>query len=542
MKDIIFRQYGIRGKVGLEIALEDVYSLGKAIAQYFKKYKKFVKKISIGMDGRTHSHAIKERLCAALIDSGFEVVFIGMCPTPVLYFSIFNLPADAGLMITASHNPKEYNGIKIAFKNEILWGGEIQKIKLLYHQELVSEPKLNSSSSFSNEPSGQEKLGSSACSWNGEFQKVKSLSHQGLVSESKLNSSSYEISGQEKMGPEASPWFRKNLKNQVQIPDYINWLSEHFEHLKNLKVSCVADCGNGMAGLIMPILVKKFNWPNVVLLYENVDGTMPNHIADPSVEKNMLDVKKMLLKGKFDFGCGFDGDCDRLGVMTKSGELILGDILLAIFSQEILKKFPGTAVVFDIKASIGPIDFLKKLGAKVYVSASGNSLVKAKMNEVNAIVAGEVPGHFFFKDHYFGYDDGIYAFLRLLEILYLSEENLVDGKNLEKLLLNFPKKFSTPELRISCEEIKKQKIVDEVKKIFLKKNFKLIDIDGVRIETDYGWGLIRVSHTESLLSFRFEGNTKEGLKKIENDFLNVLKTQDKEIYEKLKKNLVKIHE
>lgn len=453
MVDHIFRQYDIRGKIGSELMIEDIPAIAKAIALYFVDKKPATKRIAVGADGRTHSPVIKELLCAALQESGLDVVFIGICPTPVLYFALFNLSVDAGLMITASHNGKEYNGIKICLGRDSVWGKEIQQIKHLAYKGAARQSDAMGSYTY------------------------------------------HEL-----------------------IPTYIAWLVDNFAHLKNMEIPLVMDCGNGAAGTVVPALIKAMNWKYVRVLYPEVDGTYPHHEADPTVEKNMSDVKHMLSNTDLLFGIGYDGDCDRMACMTKKGELVQGDKLLALFSKDIIKHNPGATIVFDVKCSSGLIELLNAWGAKPFMSASGHSIIKNEMKKNKALLAGELSCHFFFGDRYFGYDDGIYAALRLIELLIGS------GKNLEELLEVFPVKMNTPEIRMSCKEEDKQRIVAHVKSVFLSNPVAHVnDIDGIRVALPYGWGILRASNTQSALTLRFESDTLAGLKRIEQDFMLQLK-------------------
>lgn len=453
MQDVIFREYDIRGKVGSELIVEQTYDLARAIATYLKQQNSKLKKVAIGMDGRTHSMAIRDQMAKGVIDSGLDVVFVGTCPTPVVYFTMYNLPVDAGIMITASHNPKEYNGMKITLGKEVVWGKRLQEIKNIYK--------------------------------SGSFMNV-------------INKGTYS--------------------EHLMLDTYIAWLVNQFAHLKDMDLSAVIDCGNGAAGTVMPQILKAMNWKNVSLLYEEVDGTYPNHEADPTVEKNMLDVKRLLQTTDVQVGLGLDGDCDRMDPMTKSGFLVPGDQLLAVFSQKIVKEHPGAPVVFDIKSSSALIEVLEKIGAQPHISPSGHSIIKDQMKLHDALVGGELSCHFFFHDRYFGYDDGIYAAFRLFEILVESK------KSLDSLLSIVPKKFSSPEYRVKCDEAKKHGIVESVKAAFEKRtDVKALTIDGIRATMPYGWGLVRVSNTQPALTIRFESDSPEGLVHVKKDFYDVLK-------------------
>ena len=260
-------------------------------------------------------------------------------------------------------------------------------------------------------------------------------------------------------------------------------------------------------------------WDNVALLYPEVDGTYPNHTADPVVEENMLDVRQYLAENpELDFGVGLDGDCDRMAPMTKDGYLIPGDKLLAIYYNSIREDYPGSAVVFDAKSSSGLVEILKEWGAKPCMSPSGQSLIKENMEKNDAVLAGELSCHFFFKDRHFGFDDGIYAMMRLFELV------LKAGKPLEEHLEIFPKKFSSKEYRIVCSEEKKHAVVSGIAKVFAaRKDADVITIDGMRATMDYGWGIVRSSNTQPVISVRFEANSKKDLSRLKNDFVGALK-------------------
>ncbi|MCX5922477.1 MAG: phosphomannomutase/phosphoglucomutase [Candidatus Dependentiae bacterium] len=452
MQDVIFREYDIRGKVGSELIVEETYGLARAIAWYLVEQQPSVKKIAIGMDGRTHSPAIKEAMTKGFMDSGLDVSFIGVCPTPALYFTMHTKPFDAGIMITASHNPKEYNGMKICLGKESIWGKKIQEIKHAFKQGRVID-----------------------------------AANKGTYTE------------------------------QPMVNAYVDWLVDKFKHIKGMKLSAVVDCGNGAAGTVLPDLVKKMGWAHVMLLYAEVDGTYPNHEADPTVHENMCDVKAVLERSTIDIGIGLDGDADRMSPMTKNGFLVPGDQLLALFAKQVVEYNPGASVVFDIKGSSGLIEMLEKMGAKPCISPAGHSIIKDMMKQHHALLGGELSCHFFFHDRYFGYDDGIYAMLRLFELLVDS------GKTLEELLADFPKKYSSPEFRVPCDEDKKHSVVAAVKDALIKRDdVQAITIDGVRATMPYGWGLVRVSNTQPALTIRFESSTPQGLQQVKQDFYDVL--------------------
>jgi phosphomannomutase/phosphoglucomutase len=453
MVDYIFREYDIRGIVGSELMLEQVYELGQAIACFFKEKTPTLKSVAIGMDGRLHSPEIKNALVAAFQDSGCDVFFVGVCPTPVVYFMHHVFSYDAALMITASHNPATYNGLKICLDKKSVWGGDILTIRSYYQRRASIQAVLR-----------------------GSYQEIDGIKH------------------------------------------YVDYLVAHFSHLKGLQLRVLIDCGNAVGGLVLPHLIQALQWPYVELLYPELDGTYPHHEADPVVEKNMADVKKLLAnRAELELGLGLDGDCDRMAAMTKGGYLIPGDKLLTLLSKPILEQYPGAVIIGDIKTSAGALAILKQWGAQPSLSATGHSIIKAEMIKQGALLAGELSCHFCFKDRYFGYDDGIYAALRLFELLHTT------GQPLDTLLSCFPTLYTSPEIRITCAEALKKQIVTAVTNYFAQqKHVQLITLDGVRVTFDHGWGLLRASNTQPALSARFESDSSKGLSMIQEDFMKAL--------------------
>ncbi len=453
MQDTIFREYDIRGVVDAELSVEKAYDLARAIAFYLVEKNPALTTIALGMDGRTHSPALKEQVCKGLLDSGLSVIFLGVCPSPAFYFALHTLPVQAGIMITASHNPKEYNGLKICLGTDSVSGKEITAIKELF------------------------KAGAQ-CSRGGK---------KGVYQE-------YPI-----------------------IESYVAMLVEKFPHLYGMQIPAVIDCGNGVAGTVFPELIQRMNWRNVQLLYAEVDGTYPHHTADPTVAKNMADVKNVLATTHAVVGLGLDGDADRMAAMTKEGELVVGDRLLALFAQHIAGDHPGAAVVFDVNASNALVQTLKKIGLRGCMSPVGFPIVKTYAKKENALLAGELSCHFLFKDRYFGYDDGIYSALRLFEMLVAT------GKTLTELLSTMPKLVSTPAIRMVCKEEDKKKIVHAVHEYLLRKpGLELITIDGVRAQFPYGWGIIRASNTEPKIMVRCEASTVEQVQDLKREFYQAL--------------------
>lgn len=466
MNHSVFREYDIRGIVEEDFCIDEVYSLAKAIAYYFVQNNPAVKTVVVGIDGRTHSPKIGHDVCRALCDSGLQVLFLGSCATPMIYFALHTLPVQAGIMITASHNPKEYNGMKICLGTESVHGQEIQKLYALYK-------------------SGAQ-----------------------LISNSPGTITEYSIS-----------------------KAYIDYMISQFPDLVGLSLSVSFDCGNGAAGVVLPELIKQFGWKNTHILYPQVDGTFPNHEADPVVEKNMKDLAICVQQNNSDVGIGFDGDADRMGALTAQGNLVSGDMLMALFAQPLIEKQKKGIIVYNVLASSGLIDLIRSWGGDVILVPAGHSNIKKAMKIHHALLGGESSCHFCFADTHFGYDDGIYAALRLCQILVHSK------KSLATLLQIFPKRISSPEYRITCEESIKQIIIDAVKNAFEKRSdMKLLTVDGVRAETEYGWGIIRKSNTQPVLSMRFESNTVDGYENIKNDFIVILADYfDEKVLQEIKK-------
>lgn len=452
-KDSVFKEYDIRGVVGTEFEVQDMYEITCAIATYFLEKDASIKTIALGADGRIHSPSIKQQVSQALLDRGFNVVDIGTCTTPVLYFALHTYPVDAGLMITASHNPGEYNGIKICRGIHSVSGNEIKRIRELY---------LNK-------------------------QWIEKQREAGLYQEVDM------------------------------IARYVEYLMNLFPHMVGANFNAILDCGNGAAGTVLPLLVQRMQWKNAKLLYAEVDGTYPHHIADPTVEKYMQDLKDAVSNSDAELGLGFDGDCDRMAPVTKSGRLVKGDQLLTIYSKSILEQYPGSSIVFDISSSLVLHDVIRKWGGIPVLSSTGIAQIKKKMAETKALIGGEISCHTVFKDRFFGFDDGIYSMMRLLELLQIQ------GQSLDHLLDEFPSAFSSPTYRIPCERSVCLKITHHLQEHFTQfQDVELITIDGLRIHFPYGWVIVRASNTEPVMSMRLEGNTVEDLNRLKKEFYDLM--------------------
>ncbi len=455
MKDTVFRAYDIRGIIETELMIDQMYDLGRAIAFYLEEKYTLLQTVAIGIDGRLHSSAIKDELIRAFRVSGINIIFINVCTTPVIYFSEYWLQVDAAFMITASHNSKEWNGIKISLHKKCLTPEDIQNIKIYYQQKKY------------------------------------------IISDIIGFYSEYDL-----------------------VSDYVDYLVRLFPHLIESNYPIAFDCGNASVGLIMKQLVKKMKWTHAFLLYDEVDGNYPHHTADPTVLKNMQDLFRYIQNSDISIGIGFDGDADRMAVINKEGTLVAGDVLLSGWAYNIGetlgKNVDQKSIVYDIKCSDSLVEVINKSGLVPVVSPSGHSFIKHYIKQNKALLAGELSCHFFFNDRYFGFDDGVYAALRLLELITTYTTSL------NTILSRFPNRKSSPELRIACQKDGKT-IIHGVKRYFENKiNYKIIEIDGIKVATARGWGLIRSSNTQPVICLRFEGYSSEDLLDIKEEFIQAL--------------------
>jgi phosphomannomutase/phosphoglucomutase len=445
MSPHIFREYDIRGVVDRDLTDDTVYTLGQAFGSYMQKYR--ANSLSVGGDVRLSTERFREQLIAGLLSTGVDVIDIGRVPTPVQYFSMHILPVQAGIMITGSHNPPDYNGFKMTLQNSPVYGAAIQEIKAI------------------------------------------------------IDSGSF-VSG-----------YGTRTKTTV-LEKYIEHIAGDIHIERHLKV--VLDSGNGAASLAAHSLFKKMG-VETIDLYDTPDGTFPNHHPDPTVVDYIQDLIKTVKSSNADLGIGYDGDADRIGVVDENGEIIWGDRLLVIFGRDIIKQNPGAQVIFDVKCSQALPDMISKFGGKPIMWKTGHSLLKKKMKESGAPLAGEMSGHIFFADRYFGFDDAIYASARLVELLSKS------GLNASQLLDGVPQYFSTPEIRAETrDDDEKFRIAEEARNYF-SNNYKVIDIDGVRILFDDGWGLVRASNTQPVLVLRFEALSQDRLEAISELVISKLK-------------------
>jgi phosphomannomutase/phosphoglucomutase len=433
----VFREYDIRGIVDRDLTEDFVYLLGKGCGTYFAQNR--VKSIALGRDCRLSSPSFRNRFLEGITETGCHVIDVGVVPTPLLYFTLFNSDVEGGIQITGSHNPPNNNGFKVCLGTSTIYGEEIQKIRHIMESE--------------------------------EFIKGK-----GNIEERNFTSS------------------------------YTEYVLNHLSP-GNVNRRVVVDAGNGTGGVIAVPLYREMGF-EVIPLFCEPDGHFPNHHPDPTVPENMQSLIERVALERADLGIAFDGDVDRIGVVDESGNIIWGDQLMIIFSRSILKESPGATFIAEVKCSQTLFDDIAKNGGNPIMWKTGHSLIKAKMKEERALLAGEMSGHIFFADRYFGYDDAIYAGARLLEILSHNRESL------SARLSDIPKMVNTPEIRMECPEDKKFRVVQQLVDEF-KREYRVIDIDGARVLFPDGWGLVRASNTQAILVLRFEASNQESLRRIQ---------------------------
>jgi phosphomannomutase/phosphoglucomutase len=433
----IFREYDIRGVVGTELTLDLAEKIGRAYGSL--AVRAGAEAVAVGRDGRTSAMQMREALLKGLLGCGLDVVDIGVCPTPLLYYALFTLPVGGGVMITASHNPPQYNGFKLCLGKDSMHGAAIQALKA-------------------------------------DIDKGRFESGQGTVSEHPI------------------------------IPEYMAYIKQSFAHVKADHLHAIVDCGNGMGGLVGPDALRLLGC-RVTGMYVEVDGRFPNHHPDPTVTANLQDLIRKVRETKADAGIAYDGDADRIGAVDEKGDILWGDKLLVLYARDVLQHRPGATIISEVKASQVFYDDVVKRGGRSIMWKAGHSLIKAKMKEEKAALAGEMSGHMFFADRYFGYDDAVYASCRLIEILAKA------GRPLSALLADLPPTVSTPEIRVDCPDEVKFRVVEEAKKQ-LARAHKVLDIDGVRVLFPDGWGLVRASNTQPALVLRFEATSEAALQKI----------------------------
>jgi len=436
----IFRAYDIRGIVGQTLTEENVYLLGKAFGSFVREHGE--KRVAVARDGRLSGPDLFESLCKGIMTTGCDVMALGMVPTPLLYYSTFVLEETAGVMLTGSHNPPEYNGLKLMMRGQTL---AEERIMDLYHR--INETRF--------------------VRGDGE-------------------------------------------RREIEIVErYITHICRDIHLQRPLKV--VVDAGNGVASVAAVELYRRLGC-EVDELYCEVDGRFPHHHPDPSYIDNLQDLIKRVRATQADVGIAFDGDGDRLGIVTPRGELICPDRQLMLFAKSVLSEHPGGKIIYDVKCTRHLDKFIRDSGGEPIMWKTGHSLIKAKLAETRALLAGEMSGHLFFKDRWYGFDDAIYAGARFLEILAKTDSN-ADG-----IFEAIPNSINTPELKVLVSEDEKFTLMQ---KLIKQANFMdagINTLDGIRIDFPQGWGLVRPSNTTPYLICRFEADDQTILTKIQNLF------------------------
>jgi phosphomannomutase len=390
----------------------------------------------VGFDGRATSPTLSGALIEGLTSSGIDVENIGLGPSPMLYYAVKSRKADAGIMVTGSHNPSDYNGFKMMLLNSGIYGATIQEI--------------------------------------------------GKIAAAGL----FEVGN--------------GKQTHIDIRDeYVERLMLDFCGPQDLKIAW--DNGNGAAGEILRRLTAKLPGEHI-LLYDDIDGAFPNHHPDPTVDKNLVDLQKAVAKNKCNLGIAFDGDGDRIGVVDEHGSILRCDMLMTIYAREVLRDNPGASIIGDVKCSQVLFDEIKRMGGNAVMWKTGHSLVKAKMAEMNAPLAGELSGHIFFADKYYGYDDALYCSVRLI--------NALSEGSLSSLTAHIPKLYNTPEIRIDVDEEQKFGLVPKIAANIKGSGLEINEIDGLRVSNEDGWWLIRASNTQNALVARAEGASAEGLARL----------------------------
>ena len=448
----IFRGYDIRGIYQQELDEDTVYTVGMGFGTHIKKLGKT--KCVVGHDNRLSSPSLYDALITGILSTGVDVVKIGLCTTPMYYYACIKLGIPSGVMVTASHNPKDDNGLKFAFdESGNCKGQEIQD----FYQELLEK----------------------------DF-----LTGEG-------NTTDYNI-----------------------YPEYLDLFKESLS-FGDRKIKVVLDPANGATSSFVREVYSQFPNLELVIINEESDGNFPNHHPDPCVEKNLDQLKAKVIEEKALLGISYDGDGDRLGVVNHEGKYIPTDIYMIIIVRDLINKVEKKEFLYDVKCSKSLSDDIERLGAKGICYRTGNSYTKAKVREDNLPFGGELSGHVYFNDKWPGFDSGLYAGLRLLEILSNCD------KNIDQLLEGVNKYYSTEELKFTSPDDKKFGVVDKVKEYADSKGYKYLDIDGIRVNFDDGWALVRCSNTGPNITARFEANSEERLKQLQEEFVGKINEYNK---------------
>ncbi len=439
----IFREYDVRGIVDQDLDADTVRTLGRAFGTYAARAG--ARTCAVGRDCRLSSPALARAFSEGLLATGIDAIDVGQAPTPLLYFAVHHLPADAGVMVTGSHNPPEYNGFKVQIGTASLYGSQILALRDIAER--------------------------------GDF-----ASGSGRRTEADV------------------------------VTPYLAYVRDNIR-LARTDLRLVVDGGNGVAGSVGAAAMRGVGL-RPVELYCEPDGRFPNHHPDPTVPENLRDLIARVRSERADAGIAYDGDGDRLGVVDERGDIMWGDRLLTLFARAVLAEAPGAAIVGEVKCSQTLFDDVARRGGRPILWRTGHSLIKAKMRQEGAMLAGEMSGHIFFAHRYLGYDDAIYSSLRLVEIL------AAERRPLSELLSDLQRTVTTPEMRIDCPDEMKFGVVRRVLDAYrLREGVRVVDVDGARVHFDspLGWGLVRASNTQPVLVVRFEAQDEAGLEAIRND-------------------------
>jgi phosphomannomutase/phosphoglucomutase len=451
----IFRQYDIRGVVGHDLTVNAVHAIGRAFAALLAE-RGVRPSVVVGRDNRPSGAALRDALVRGLTERGVRVTDIGVVPTPVMYWSLHHLDVAAGIQVTGSHNPPEFNGLKLCVGTASLHGDGIQRL-----YEIAAD--------------------------------------EGAA-------------GDDPAGRASAPVHTRDV-----LGDYVDDLVARTGRLSR-PVHVVADCGNGAASLVAGRLFERLG-ARAELLYAESDGTFPNHHPDPTVVENLQDLIARVRTSGAELGIGFDGDGDRIGLVDGDGTIVWGDYLLILYARDVLARTgAGQPIIFDVKCSQALSDAIAGAGGTPVMWKTGHSLIKEKMKELHAPLAGEMSGHMFFAEGFYGHDDALYAAARLLRIVADS------GKSVRELLADIPRYVSTPELRVDCPDDRKFEVVAAAVAHF-RAHHDVIDVDGVRVLYGDGWGLIRASNTQPILVLRIEARSEHRVAEIRAEFAAWLATQ-----------------
>ena len=436
----IFKAYDIRGIVDETLTTDMVHAIGKALGSEAKKLKQHT--IAVARDGRLSGPVLLQALIDGILSTGINVVNVGRVPTPVLYFASYHLNTGCGIMLTGSHNPPNYNGLKMVLDNTTLSGDTIQNLK----QRIIDK----------------------------NFE---------------TGAGNYE---------------EKDVSDA-----YLKCITDDIKLERPMKI--IVDAGNGVAGELAPKLFRALGC-EVTELYCEIDGNFPNHHPDPSQPETLDELIDIVKKDNADVGFGFDGDGDRLGVIAPSGEIIWPDRQMILYARDVIERNPGAEIIYDIKCSVNLHQAIEEAGGKATMWKTGHSLVKAKLKETGAPLAGEMSGHIFFKERWFGFDDALYTGARLLEILAKSKQDP------QTIFSSLPDMTNTPELRLETEEGGNFILMEKLIAAADFKDARITDIDGIRVDFKDGWGLVRASNTTPCLVIRFEGQDETAMKNVQEKF------------------------